>query len=143
MSYATLQDLIDRGWERELVELTDKTNRPASTINETTVERALTDASVLIDSYLGKLYRLPLSSVPPVVTKFACDLARYQIYDKAAEEGTPVYIAWQTATKWLENVAKGLVTLDVEGVTPAQAGSGQVQTSAPIRVFSRHSLRHL
>lgn len=142
MTYATQQDLIDRFGNTELVQLTDKVNRPATTIDPTPVARALTDAAALIDGYLGKLYRLPLSAVPPVLTKNACDIARYYLHGKAAEKDGHVAIAYGEATGWLRDVSKGLVTLDVEGVAPAQSGGGSVKASAPGRVFTRDSLRH-
>ncbi|WP_421357809.1 gp436 family protein [Agrobacterium rosae] len=142
MTYATQQDLIDRFGNTELIQLTDKVNRPATTIDPTPVARALTDAAALIDGYLGKLYRLPLSAVPPVLTKNACDIARYYLHGKAAEKDGAVAIAHGQAIGWLKDVSKGLVTLDVEGMAPAQSGGGSVKASAPGRVFTRDSLRH-
>lgn len=141
MDYCTQQDLIDRFGSDELVQLTDKTNYPASTIDSVTVDRALSDASALIDSYLAKLYRLPLSTVPPFLTKAAADIARYFLYGKSAED--TVTKAYTDAVTWLTNISKGLVTLDAEGVAPAEAGDGQVQVHAPRRIFSRDSLRNL
>lgn len=141
MTYATKQDLLDRFGETELVQLTDKVNRPASTIDDVPVSRALGDAAALIDGYIGKLYRLPLSALPPVLTKNACDIARYYLHGKAAEKDGPVERTYDEAVSWLKDVSKGVVTLDVEGVAPAQAGGGSVQASAPGRVFTRDSLR--
>lgn len=141
MGYATQQDLIVRFGETELVQLTDKVNRPASTINVETVDRALTDATALIDSYVAKLYRLPLSAVPAVLTKHACDIARYYLHGKSAENDSPVTRAFNEACRWLLDVSKGLVTLEAEGVAQPQAGGGSVKASAPGRVFTRDSLR--
>ncbi|TCP88921.1 phage gp36-like protein [Rhizobium sp. PP-CC-2G-626] len=142
MTYATKQDLIDRFGSKELVELTDKVNRPASTIDDTPVERALADAGALIDGYVAKLYRLPLSSVPKILTKTCCDIARYYLHGKAADKDSPVTAAFKQAETWLRDVSKGLVTLDVEGIAPAPAGGGSVKASAPGRVFTRDSLRN-
>ncbi|PZR89644.1 MAG: DUF1320 domain-containing protein [Stutzerimonas stutzeri] len=141
MAYATKQDLLDRFGEAELVQLTDKVNRPVSTIDDVPVSRALGDAAALIDGYIGKLYRLPLSALPPVLTKNACDIARYYLHGKAAEKDGPVERAYDEAVSWLKDVSKGVVTLDAEGVAPAQAGGGSVKASAPGRVFTRDSLR--
>lgn len=142
MSYATKQDLIDRFGEKELVQLTDKVNTPASAINDATVDLALGDAAALIDGYIGKLYRLPLSAVPPVLTKIVCDVARYYVHGKAAEKDGPVERAYAEAVAWLTSVSKGVVTIpDAEGVAPAQAGGGSVKASAPGRIFTRDSLR--
>ncbi|WP_428429536.1 gp436 family protein [Pararhizobium sp.] len=143
MGYATKQDLIDRFTEKELIQLTDTVNRPATTIDDTPVNRALGDADALIDGYLAKLYRLPLSVVPKVLTKTACDIARYYLHGKAADKDSPVTTAFKQAESWLKDVAKGVVTLDVEGVAPVQAGGGSVKASAPGRIFTRDSLREL
>lgn len=143
MTYATQQDLIDRFGNAELVQLTDKVNKPASTIDPTPVSLALADATALIDGYLGKLYRLPMAAVPPVLAKICCDIARYYLHGKAAEKDGPVAIAYGDAVRWLKDVSNGLVTLDVEGVSPAQSGGGSVKASAPGRVFTRDSLRHM
>ena len=143
MPYATQQDLIDRFGTAELVQLTDKVNRPASTIDATPIDRALGDAAALIDGYLAKLYRLPLGNVPPILVKVACDIARYYLHGKAAEKDDAVSRAYAEATKWLENVSKGLVTLEAEGVAAPQTGGGSVKASAPGRVFTRDSLRHM
>lgn len=142
MTYATQQDMVDRFGEKELVELTDKVNKPVSTINDATVNLALGDAAALIDGYIGKLYRLPLSSVPPVLTKVMCDIARYYLHGKSAEKDGPVERAYNEAVAWLTSVSKGVVTIpDAEGVAPVQAGGGSVKASAPGRVMTRDSLR--
>lgn len=143
MPYAAQQDLIDRFGSAELVQLTDKVNRPASTIDATPIDRALTDAAALIDGYVAKLYRLPLAVVPPVLTKNACDIARYYLHGKAAEKDDPVSRAYAEAIGWLKDVSKGVVTLEAEGVAAPQAGGGSVKASAPGRVFTRDSLRHM
>ncbi|MFY2646294.1 phage protein Gp36 family protein, partial [Achromobacter insuavis] len=45
------------------------------------VDRALADARNTIDSYIAGRYTLPLSSVPQVLIRIACELARYYLYD--------------------------------------------------------------
>ncbi|SEH22535.1 DUF1320 domain-containing protein [Rhizobium sp. NFR12] len=142
MPYATQQDLIDRFGEEELIQLTDRTNIPVSTIDATPIDRALTDAAALIDGYLAKFYRVPLASVPPILVKMACDIARYYLHGRSADKDDPVSRAYREATRWLENVSKGQVTLEIEGVSAPQAGGGSVKASAPGRVFTRDSLRH-
>ena len=141
MAYATQQDMVDRFGADELIELTDRTNTPVSTIDPVPVDRALSDATALIDSYLGKLYRLPLSSVPAALPKAVCDVARYYLHGKAAPKDGPVERAYNEAVNWLKDVSKGLVGLDAEGVAPVQAGGGSVKASAPGRVFTRESMR--
>lgn len=141
MTYATQQDLIDRFGETELLQLTDRQNMPPSVIDAVVVGRALNDADGLINSYLGKVYRMPLSVVPTVLVKRASDIARYHLHGEAAPKDGDVYRNYRDAVDWLKDVAKGLVTIDAEGVTPAASGGGSVKASAPGRVFTRDTMR--
>lgn len=141
MSYALKQDLIDRFGEKELRELTDRVNRPPTTIDDTVVGRALADATALIDGYIAKAYALPLATVPEILVKVAADIARYYLHGKAADKDSPVTTAYNQAVAWLKDVAKGLVELDDGGDIPAPAGGGAIKTSAPNRVFTRDSLK--
>ncbi|WP_153768156.1 DUF1320 domain-containing protein [Labrenzia sp. CE80] len=140
MAYATQQDLIDRFGEEELVQLTDRTNLPASTIDADVVTAALSDAEALADSYLAKRYRLPLDPVHDVLTRTVVDIARYFLHGRRTDKDDPVTRDYGQALAWLKDVAKGLVELDAAGIAPDQNGDGQVQVSAPDRVFSRGSL---
>lgn len=141
MTYATKQDLIDRFGELELKQRTDRVNVPPTTIDDVVVERALGDAQALADSYLGKVYDLPLSVTPPVLTKMCADLARFYLHGKAAEKDSPVALAFNQALAWLKDVAKGLVSLDEAGTPPAQAGGGAIRAKPNDRVMTRDSLR--
>lgn len=139
--YVALDDLIDRGWERKLIQLTDRTNRPATTIDETTVARHITDACSIIDSYLVKAYSLPLTTVPAALKKVAADLAMYFLHGDAVGKDDPVATAYRDGLRWLEQVARGLVVIEDAGVVPAPAGDGRILTKGPDRVFSRDTLR--
>lgn len=143
MAYVTKQGLIDRFGELELVQLTDRTNIPVSTIDDVPVTRAIDDATALADGYLAKVMALPLSIVPPVLEKTVADIARYYLHGTSADKDSPVTRAFNTSTTFLRDVSRGLVQLTAGSEAPKPAGSGQVQVSAPARVFSRDSLRNL
>lgn len=143
MAYATLQDLIDRFGQNELIQRTDRTNKPASTIDQIVVQRALDDATALINGYLAKLYTLPVSPVPDVLVKVTADVARYYLHGSAVDKDGPVAAAHAQGLKWLRDVSTGLVQLETAGVAMPQAGGGQVRTSGPDRVMTRDSLRGL
>lgn len=143
MTYALKQDLVDRFGELELVQLTDRLNKPPTTVDDTVVSRAIGDATALIDGYVGKVYALPLASVPAALTKVACDIARYYLYGSRAEKDGPVLRAHTEAVSWLKDVSRGLVQLDVGGEPPAAAGGGSVRATPPNRTFSRDTLRGL
>ncbi|MES0879694.1 gp436 family protein [Roseibium sp. SCP14] len=140
MAYVTQQDMIDRFGEQELIQLTDRTNRPASTIDATTVAAAIGDAEKLADSYLAKRYALPLTPVPDVLVPIVANIARYNLYGERAEKDSAVTRNHKDALTWLKDVAAGTVQLEAAGVASGQSAGGQVQVSAPERIFSRDSL---
>ncbi|KQO53074.1 gp436 family protein [Methylobacterium sp. Leaf85] len=141
MTYAQTSDLIVRFGETELVQLTDLTHKPPTTVEQDTVDRALGDATAFIDGYLSKVYGLPLASVPANLVKMCCDIARYYLHGKRVDKDSPITRAYAEAVAWLKDVAAGRVKLDDGGVTPAPAegSAGRVSGSKP--VFTRDSLR--
>lgn len=107
MTYATQPDLIDRFGELELAQLTDRAN--GAVIDTVVLGRALADADAEIDSYLATRYTLPLASTPLVVTRLACDMTRYRLYDAAMPE--TVRVRYQDAVSLLKRLANGDVQL--------------------------------
>lgn len=136
MPYATAQDLIDRFGETELIELTDRSS--LGTVDATAIARALADADGEINSYLSSRYSLPLGSVPPVLVKFACDIARYQLYDTHASE--QVKARYDDAIKYFKQLALGVVSLGLDPINAPVTDAGGVQIVANERVFSRDKL---
>ena len=121
MDYATVQDLIARFGERELIQLTDHDEQ--AEVKTAKVDTVLGDAHAYVDGYVGKVYRLPLAGcpkpapvpgnanavqlvAPPLLTRMVCDVARYYLYDDLAPEHE-VYIRFKAVTKELEAIAKG------------------------------------
>lgn len=136
MTYATQQNMIDRFGERELIELTDRAN--AGTINATVLGQALADADAEINAYLTSRYTLPLASVPPVLVKFAADVARYQFYNARASE--QVKARYDDAIKFFKMLANGSVSLGLDPVNQPVADVGGVQVNAAARVFNATNL---
>lgn len=135
MPYATQQAMTDRYGLQEVIELTDRTNVPPTTVDAAVLAGAMTDADMEVEASLGARYTLPLAEVPAVVTRIACDLARYFLYDKAAPE--EVRNRAKDARDLLKRIAKGEVSLGLEA-TPATVEAPQVD--APPRTFSLDSL---
>lgn len=132
MSYAQKSDLIERFGLRELVQLTDRTNVPPSTVDDVVVDRALGDAASMIDGYLGKVYALPLVAVPANLVKMTADVARYYLHGKAADKDGAVARAYGEAVAWLRDVAAGRVNLEdgaVAAPPPAPGTAGRVSSS--------------
>jgi len=138
MDYATVQDLVDRFGEQELIQLTDP---DLLVVNATKASRALADAQSFIDGFIGRVYSLPLSGcvkpaptvddpaavaivAPPQLTRLACDVARYYLYDDLAPEHE-VYLRFKAADRELQAMADGKVVVTCPwGGTPGTLVSG-------------------
>lgn len=133
MTYATQQNMIDRFGQPELIELTDRAS--LGSIDTTVLNGALTDADGEVNGYLATRYTLPLAPVPVVLTRLACDIARYFLYEDRATEA--VRTRYQDAIKFLRGVSDGTITLGVDATNGAPAESGGAQFDAGPRVFTR------
>lgn len=119
MPYATQADMVTRFGEAELIDLTDRDGSTGA-IDSALVETALEDAASTIDGYVGRRYDLPLDPVPKVLTRLACDLARYFLYEnRATEEAEKRH---DDAIKLLRDISSGTVHLGAS--TPEQSVTG-------------------
>ena len=67
MAYATAADMIARFGTAELIRMTTPEGAAMEAIDTAAVDRALVEASDVIDSYLRTRYAVPLATVPPSV----------------------------------------------------------------------------
>jgi len=128
--------MIDRFGEQELIELTDRDQ--LGVIDATVMAKALADADAEINAYLVARYTLPLAGTPPILTKFAADVARYQLYDTKATE--QVKARYDDAVKFFKMLSSGAVSLGLDPASEPVAATGSVKFSAPTRVFNDDSL---
>lgn len=149
MDYATLQDMVDRFGELELIQLTDLENIPPAELDAARIVLKLSDAQSFVDGYVGQVYRLPLVGClkvavggaeehvpPPVLTRLTCDLARYYLYDDLAPENE-VYRRYQAAVKELEAIAKGKAQLACPwGGSPGQPLVADAQSGDELQTYS-------
>lgn len=118
--YATVQDMIERFGEQEIMHLTDP---EGVAVQEAKARRALDDAQALVDASVGRTYRLPLAGCtkpspvagdvhatsqvpPPLLTRLVCDVARYYLYP-ALEPEHEVAVRFKSAQQQLAALAKG------------------------------------
>ena len=159
--YATVDDLIDRFGEAEMIGLTDPDN---TAVQSARAQRKLEDAHALANGYVGMAYRLPLAGcakpapqpgnpqavetvAPPLLARLVCDIARYYLYDdKSTEE---VLKRYEQAKQELLHISQGKATLacpwggvagEPLGDDP-QAGGGEVGYSFPQRQMTDDTLR--
>ena len=133
MSYNTKQNMIDRYGEEELIQLTDRDRD--GVIDDAVLDQAIADAGAEIDGYLAGRYQLPLGTVPPILTVYACDMTRYRLYDDAATE--QVEKRYADALKFLRLAAEGKVQLGPadDGSKATPAGGAQMESGG--RIFGR------
>lgn len=138
MAYATVEDMIARFGELEVIQLTDRNQD--GLIDEDVAAVALADATAEIDAYLGRFKR-PFTDVPPILKRLCCDIARYRL---TAANG--VLITDEIRNRYkidvldlLRAMAKGEVQLGVDdsGQEVAAGEDGIVFVNGKNKVFGR------
>ena len=138
MAYATVEDMVARFSELEVIQLTDRNQD--GLIDEDVAAVALADATAEIDAYLGRFKR-PFTDVPPILKRLCCDIARYRL---TAANG--VLITDEIRNRYkidvldlLRAMAKGEVQLGVDdsGEEMAAGEDGIVFVNGKNKVFGR------
>jgi phage gp36-like protein len=103
------------------------------------IELAIEDAASEIDAYLASRYTVPIVPTPPVIRRFTCDLARYNLYDDQVTE--VVQRRHDDILKALRDIADGTSSLaDADGQSPTPPG-GRVELVSGGRIFGRRGCR--
>ncbi|MGN7832659.1 gp436 family protein [Pseudoxanthomonas sp. 22568] len=136
MPYATQNDLVERFGETEVIQLSDRDN--TGTINVPVVAAKLADADAEIDAYLAKRFQLPLPTVPTVLKRVACDIARYHLYDDRATDD--VVRRYKAGLDFLTKVAADEVSIGVDPGGQTPTGTDLPEFSSGPTVFDRRTL---
>lgn len=132
MSYCSSQDLVDRFGEAELIQLTD--HERVGGIDSAVLDRAISDADGEIDGYLSKFPR-PISPVPKVLMRIACDITRYYLYDDQATEH--VQRRYDNAVAFLKGVARGEISIGVDEAGESPQSDNEAVMESGGNVFNR------
>ena len=107
MAYADRDALVARFTEAEITALE---NLDAEALDPVSVSaKACSDATEEVNSYISVRYAIPLPSIPAVLVRATCDIARFRMY-----KDRPIDIAkyrYERTIRWLEHLVKGLVHL--------------------------------
>lgn len=133
MAYCTLQDLLDRGYAVELLQLCDP--EKLGEIDEVIVNRAIDDATADIDGYLAGRYELPLTIDISTLKQKACDVTRFYLQSKKPTES--VQKRYDAVIRYLEQVANGKIKLPIASTEPTQVISNESVMTSSKNVFSR------
>lgn len=147
MAYATITDLLKDSSEVELLQLADdaQTGNIADAAVQSILTDALSDASGLIESYAAARYTVPFAMAPAVIVRHTTTIALYLLFLRREVLPEPRKEAYLATIRWLEHLAKGVVTLGVEQATAAPApeaavGGPQSTSEAMDRIFTRDTL---
>lgn len=139
MGYVSQQELVDRFGERLLLQVADRADPPAGTIDADVVARAVADTDAMIDGYLAGRYILPLEATPPLLTDVAAAIAIYKLHIFTPDQ--KLSDDYKDAISTLSKIASGTVKLPVAGVEPVGSGSAGVITIDRERDFTPENLR--
>ena len=131
--YCTKADMLARGWEKELIQLTDKSK--LLVIDDGILSQAIADASAEIDSYLQGRYSLPLTMPVPNLTRICCDIARYYLFETKVTE--QVQNRYDAVSRYLVQVAKGAIKLGIEDVPVTSVAVNGAEMVSNLNAFSR------
>lgn len=141
MAYASVQDMIDRFGETEMIRLSQPEDRTAETVLAAKVEVAIADACALVDDYLRGLYLVPVASPPESVVRAVCVLARYDLARGERTDPTePMRLDRKEVIAWLEGIAEGRIKIDAPAAGSPGAGHG-ARVSDRCDVFNDRNLR--
>lgn len=131
MAYATVQDMVKRFGVVEMTRLTTPSDQDMDGIVATVADTALESASAIMDSYIRRRYATPLDLPPTEITDACCDVARFRLStgdQKSTSE--EVRQRHKDAMQWLADIARGVVTLDLDEVSAGDESFAQVSIRA-------------
>lgn len=124
MPYATKPAMLARFREKELIELTNKSETPTGAIVDAVLDAAMADADSDIDRACASAgYVVPLASAHAFIVRAACDIARWNLYTRMGTEvkDTEPRLRYEDAKALLRDIAEG--DMIVPGAALAEAGS--------------------
>jgi len=108
-------------------------------------EDAIADAAAEINGYLAKRYKVPFKRPVPVITKYAKDIAAYNLVSRhgidESEREKTFLTRYNAAIKFLLEVAKGNVDIDTEENNATQSAANGFRMNSEDRRFSRNNLK--
>ena len=141
MFYCTAEDIEIQIGKEPLIQLTND-NCEQDTIDTVVCEEAILYSSTLIDGYLRGRYNLPLNTQFPLLRVVAMDLSIYRLYSRRIMTEIPEVVcdAYKNAIKTLENLQKGIITLETQDNQTLQNGEYRTNKTELDRLFNKGRL---
>jgi phage gp36-like protein len=139
MAYLTVDQYLERFGDAETIRVTNTTRPsgsiPAPEVDSAKVEDAISDASELVDGYIGKRYAMPLPSTPLMVRGWVAALAREQLHINTGKNTETVQAAADRARSQLVQLSKGDLSLPFPDGAEAPTSSSGTPISSGDRVL--------
>lgn len=145
--YITVSDLIARFGVEEIAQISDRTipreltpeilelavasdsrtGWPARQVEAMTaalarIDAAIGDAQSAVDGYLAGRYTTPLGTVPQIIRRLVCDIARFYLHGDLASD--PIVKANEVAMALCRDISAGKITLPGElSASPGSSSS--------------------
>ena len=141
MFYCTAEDIEIQIGKEPLIQLTND-NCEQNTIGTVVCEEAILYSSTLIDGYLRGRYNLPLNTHFPLLRVVAMDLSIHRLYSRRIMTEIPEVVcdAYKNAIKTLENLQKGIITLETQDNQTLQNGEYRSNKTELDRLFNKGRL---
>lgn len=142
--YATRADLENMYGVNEVAVIATRDTEAAP--SETSISRALQDATDFMNTHLASRYDIPLSGDAPSLKRPCADIALYYLAQSASSLTEEIEKRYERALAYLRDLSKGVATLaiDPDGEGEATATTGRqvrVAKTGPDRLFARDALR--
>jgi len=126
MAYATVQDLIARYGQVELIRLTTPDDQEMDGVNADVANAALDDASAEIDTRVGRRYRVPMEVAPPIILARCCEIARYRLATGGQKNPTEeMRRQYDDAIAFLRDISLGKAVLELDEVAAGDESYAQ------------------
>jgi phage gp36-like protein len=133
MAYATVEDMIVRFGEEQMIQLSTPAGTDMVAVVREPVVVALGEVSAIIDTYLRKRYRAPLDVAPKEIKRACCILARYELSTGEQKQPTETMTEQRDATiSWLKQISTGAVVLDLEEVASGDESYAAMSGRDPV-----------
>lgn len=139
MSYSAKTDILEQLDEDILIQLTD--DNDAGIVDDDVVTRAIADADSEIDSYCGKRYAVPFTTIPNRLRKLSVDIAIYNLYSRRKGAPEDRKTRYDNAIRFLKDVAKGLASLGEDDPDGSPADSNMPDIDQSDRIFTRDKMK--
>lgn len=136
MTYASLEDLVERAGEIEILQIADRDGDGVA--DPDVIDAALVHADNIVNSHVAHRYTVPFVQTPDLVRTWSTSIARYYLH----RDGAPDHVRddHKEALAALKDVSHKRISLPVPSGDLPEAAQGIHMAAHPEPVFTRQKL---